>query len=105
VVLAEWVASVALVVLAEWVASVVQVVLAEWVASVVLAATVRRLYRLEEASAKTLEAIGHTIQRIAVVHLMRTGPLQIGSGAALAVIRFRDVRPVRGNRLVGRVET
>jgi hypothetical protein len=85
--------------LAEWVVLVVSV------AAAVLAATVRRLYRLEEASAKTLEAIGPTTQRIAAVHLIRTGALQIGSGAALAVIRFRDVRPVRGNRLVGRVET
>ena len=91
--------------------SVAQVVLAEWVvlvasvAAVVLAATVRRLYRLEEALAKTLEAIGPTTQRIAAVHLIRTGPLQIGSGAALAVIRSRAVRLVPGNKLLGRVET
>ena len=91
-------------------ASVAQVGLAEWVVLVVsvaavgLAATARRLYRLEEASAKALEAIGPTTQRIAEVHLIRTGPLQIGSGAALAVIRFRDVRPVPGSKLIGRVE-
>ena len=88
-----------------------QVVLAEWVvlvvpvAAVVLAATVRRLYRLEEASVKTLEAIGPTTQRIAAVRPIRTGPLRIGSEAALAVIAFRDVRLVPGSKLLGRVET
>lgn len=85
--------------MAEWVVLVVSV------AAVVLAATARRLYRLEEASAKTLEAIGPTTQRIAAVRLIRTGPLRIGSEAALAVIAFRNVRPVPGNKFLGRVET
>ena len=84
---------------AEWVVSVVSA------AAVVLAATVRQLYRLEEVLAKTLEAIGPITQRIAAAHPIRTGPLQIGSGAALAVIRFRNVRPVPGNRSLGREET
>jgi hypothetical protein len=51
------------------------------------------------------EAIGPTTQRIAAVRLIRTGPLRIGSEAALAVIAFRNVRPVPGNNFLGRVET
>ena len=70
----------------------------------VLAATVRRLCRLED-SAKTLGVIGLTTQRIAAAHLTQTGGLRIGSGAALAVIRFRSVRPVPGSKFLGRAET
>ena len=78
--------------------------LAAPLAGVVLAATVLPLYRLEEASAKTVEAIGPTTQRIAAVHLIRTGALQIGSGAALAAIRFRNARPVPASKFPARAE-
>ena len=40
----------------------------------------------------------------AVAHLIRTGLLQIGLAAALAVIHLPNARPVPGNKLLDKVE-
>ena len=64
-----------------------------------------RLYPLRAALDKADSAIGRTTPYIAVVHLIRTGLLQIGLGAALAVIRLPNARPVPGNKLVDKAES
>ena len=63
-----------------------------------------RLYLLRVALVKTDSATGRTTPHIAVAHLIGTGLLQIGLGAAFAVIHLPNARPVPGNKLLDRVE-
>ena len=88
---------------AAWVASAALAVLEVWVdraAQVASVATVPRLCRL----AVMVLATGRTTRHIVAVHLIRIARRQTGLEAMLAVIRWRNDRPVRGNKLLARVE-
>ena len=63
------------------------------------------LYPLRAALGKTDSATGRTTRYIAEAHHIRTEPRQIVSGAPLAVIHLPNARPVRGNKLLDRVES
>ena len=64
-----------------------------------------RLHQLRAALGKMASVTGRTTPHIAAARLIRTGLLQIGLGAALAVIHLPNVRPVPGNKFLGRVES
>jgi hypothetical protein len=64
-----------------------------------------RLYQPRAALGRMASVTGRTTPHIAVALPIRTGLLQIGLGAALAVIHSPNVRPVPGNKSLDRVES
>jgi len=67
--------------------------------------TGRRPYPPRVVWGKTDSATGRTTPHIAVAHLIGTGLLQIGLGAALAVILLDNAKPVPGNKFLDKVES